>query len=67
MKTLSHGHFWSGDLFHFHWTELKTGIGSFLKTSWVLLLLIVLGAMSLVTAVLVAWPAVAHIAARFFM
>jgi len=67
MRTLnhwSHGHVWTSD--PFHWDQLKTWTVNVLKTSWLLLLLVVLGAMSLVTAVLVAWPAVAHIAAKFF-
>ena len=36
------------------------------RTGWVILVLAALGVMALITAVLVAWPALAYIAARFF-
>ena len=45
-----------------------TGVAapSLLSGVWVVVVLAALGAMAIVTAVLVAWPALAYIAARFF-
>jgi len=34
--------------------------------SWVLVLLLVAGFVAVVTAILVAWPAIAYLASRFF-
>lgn len=42
------------------------GILAWWRSGWVVLALTVLGLLALVTAVLVAWPALAYIAARFF-
>lgn len=36
------------------------------RTGWVVVVLAGLGVMALITAVLVAWPALAYIASRFF-
>lgn len=36
------------------------------STGWVLLMLLVLGIAALITAVLVAWPAIAYIASHLF-
>jgi len=41
-------------------------VTDFLRAQWVLLLLLALGFMAFVTAVLVAWPAVAFLAAKLF-
>jgi len=38
----------------------------FLKAQWVLLMLLALGFMAFVTAVLLAWPALAFLAAKLF-
>ena len=44
----------------------QAGGMAWLRTGWVVLVLAALGVMALITAVLVAWPALAYIAARFF-
>lgn len=52
-----------------HWPTIshhpRFDLVGFLKGSWLTVLLLVLGLFALVTAVLVAWPVVAHLAARF--
>jgi len=41
-------------------------LGEMVRAGWVLAVLLGLGLVALITAVLVAWPAVAYLAARFF-
>jgi len=36
-------------------------VGEFLKSTWLVVLLLLLGVMALITAVLVAWPALSYI------
>lgn len=57
-----HEHHMAPSNFHLEWTEVV----DFLKTSWLTLILVVLGVMAIVSAVLIAWPVLAHLAARFF-
>jgi|GEM_PF-3493591 len=38
-----------------------------LKAGWLTLLLLLLGVMAIISAVLIAWPVLAHVAARFFL
>ena len=38
----------------------------FLKDSWLLLLLLLLGAVAFVTAVILAYPALVHLAVKYF-
>lgn len=38
----------------------------FLKDSWLFLLLLLLGVCAFITAVIIAYPALAHLAAKFF-
>lgn len=45
------------------WTERFHDLAS---GTWVLLVLFAAGIVALVTAVLVAWPAIAYLASRFF-
>jgi len=44
-----------------HWSVVQ-----FLKDSWLFLLLLLFGACAVVTAVLIAYPVLAHLAAKFF-
>lgn len=53
---------WSGVQAHTaNWSFVQ-----FLKDTWLVVLLLVLGAFAAVTAVIVAYPALAHLAARYF-
>jgi hypothetical protein len=38
-----------------------------LKGAWLTVLLVLLGVMAIISAVLIAWPVLAHVAARFFL
>lgn len=44
-----------------HWNVVR-----FLKDSWLFLLLLLFGACAFVTAVIIAYPVLAHVAAKFF-
>ena len=60
MVTVSH---WFGEVQQHmaHWNVMQ-----FLKDSWLVLLLLLFGAVAFVTAVLIAYPVLAHLAAKFF-
>lgn len=49
--------------FHFDWHAVV----DVLKTSWLTVLLIVMGVFAIITAILIAWPVAAYIASKFFM
>jgi len=49
-----------------HWPPKGTWFIDFLKTTWLLVVLLVMGAMALITAVLVAWPALSYLGAKLF-
>lgn len=46
--------------------EARKAFGEQLKGAWTLLVLLAFGAFALVTAVLIAWPALAYLAAKLF-
>jgi len=54
---------WFGNVQHhfIHWNIMQ-----FLKDSWLFLLLLLFGACAFVTAVIIAYPVLAHLAAKFF-
>lgn len=45
---------------------MATSASSVLSGAWVVVVLAALGVVAMITAVLVAWPALAYIASRFF-
>ncbi|PNU19740.1 hypothetical protein C2E25_11130 [Geothermobacter hydrogeniphilus] len=57
-----HDHHWDSASLHQHWT----GFFGVLKNVWLGLLLLVLGIVALITAVIIAYPVTAYIAAKFF-
>lgn len=46
--------------------EVRKALGEQLKGAWAVLVLFVAGIFALVTAVLIAWPALAYLAAKLF-
>jgi len=55
-------HHWPKEATREHWLEVV----NLAKVGWVNLLLIVLGIFALMTAIIIAYPALAFLAARFF-
>lgn len=49
-----------------HWQMDWTKVTDVLRTQWVLFVLLVVGAMAVVTAILIAWPMLAYLGAKFF-
>jgi hypothetical protein len=46
------------------WSGVRGGFVDFLKTSWVIVVLLLLGLMAVVTAALIAWPALSFLGAK---
>lgn len=44
----------------------KVGFVDIVRSTWVIVVLLLLGLMALITAVLIAWPALSYIGARWF-
>jgi hypothetical protein len=49
-----------------HWRLDWVGMVDFLKATWLIVVLLVLGIMALITAVLIAWPALSYLGSRLF-
>lgn len=47
-----------------HWRLERVGVVDFLKTTWLIIVLLLLGLMAFVTAVLIAWPALSYLGSR---
>lgn len=47
-----------------HWHPELAGFFEFLRATWVLMVLLLLGLMAFITAVLVAWPALSYLGSR---
>lgn len=46
------------------WSGEGVGFVDFLKTTWVVVVLLLLGLMAVITAVLIAWPALSYLGAQ---
>jgi hypothetical protein len=46
--------------------SVENGFGDKMKTGWTVFVLLVSGVFALITAILIAWPALAFLASRFF-
>lgn len=47
-----------------HWRPDVAGLVDYLRATWVVVLLILLGIMAFITAVLIAWPALSYLGSR---